>query len=322
MNNRIKHIALVGCGRISKRHIEAISETKNLKIVYLCDTNEQKVKALATELNIPYVTDYIDLSGKKIDVVSVLTPSGLHPKHAADIAENTDIPYIVVEKPISLTLREAYELFARVDKAGKTLLPVYQNRYNPLVAYMRVLINSGKIGKVYQFICNVLWNRNDEYFNIDWHGTKELDGGVLYTQASHYVDMIHYFFGEIQESKGLGGNMRDLEVFDTISSVCRFKSGVVGTINATVNTYPKNYLTEFTIIAEKGTIRLSGTNLNQIEYWNVEGMEKPDMDFQLDHVYGKGHNSLYQFIADNQWDMFPSRDDILSGIRLMEQLSY
>ncbi len=313
-------VALVGCGRISNRHIEAIGANENVEIALVCDIDEGRAKAAGERLSVPYLTDYRKIEG--VDLISVLTPSGLHPRHAAEIAETTDVPNILVEKPISLTVREVYELFGRMDRAGKQLLPVYQNRYNPLVAFTKELIDSGKLGKVHQFSCNVFWNRNDDYFAIDWHGTRELDGGVLYTQASHYVDMIHFFFGELEEGKGLGGSLRNLEVYDSVSAVCRFKGGTVGTINATVSTFRKNYLTEFTIIAEKGTIRLSGTNLNTIEFWDVEGMEKPDMDFTIDHVYGKGHDTLYSYIADRRWEMFPSREDILSGIRLMEQLSY
>ncbi|MDD3717018.1 MAG: Gfo/Idh/MocA family oxidoreductase, partial [Candidatus Marinimicrobia bacterium] len=226
------------------------------------------------------------------------------------------------EKPISLTVREADELFKRVDKAGKVLLPVYQNRYNPLIVMIKDLIASGRLGKIYQFICNVLWNRNDDYFKIGWHGTRALDGGVLYTQASHYVDMVHYFFGELVSGKGQGGFLRGMEVFDTVSAVMRFQSGVVGSLNATISAYQQNYETEFTLIAEKGIIRLAGTNLNTIRHWNVEGMEKPDLDFHLDHIYGKGHNKMYEYIASGSWEMFPSREDVLSGIHLMEKLSY
>jgi UDP-N-acetyl-2-amino-2-deoxyglucuronate dehydrogenase len=110
--------------------------------------------------------------------------------------------------------------------------------------------------------------------------------------------MVHFFFGELLEGKGMGGSLRKLEVYDSVSAVCEFKSGTVG------------------------TIRLSGTNLNTIDFWDVEGMEKPDMDFTIDHVYGKGHDTLYQYISEEKWDMFPSREDVLSGIRLMERLSY
>lgn len=318
----MKKIALVGCGRISKRHIEAIESTNGVEITWVCDKDATKAKTTAEQLGVPYVTDYRNLNGKGLDVLSVLTPSGLHPRHVAAIAELTDVPYIVCEKPLSLTVREAYEVFRRVEKAGKHLLPVFQNRYNPLVKMMKDLIAGEKLGRLHQFICNVLWNRNDEYFAIDWHGTPEFDGGVLYTQASHYVDMVHYFFGKVEAYKGLSSDLRGLDVHDSVSAVLRFESGVIGTINATVDVYQSNFLTEFTLIAEKGTIRLSGTNLNQIDYWNVDGMEKPDMDFKINHQYGKGHDAMYEFIAQERWDMFPTREDIISGIRLMEMLSY
>ncbi len=316
----MKKIALVGCGRIMERHIEAIAANPGAGIVMVCDKDEAKAREAAARLGVPWVADYRKIRGA--DVVAVLTPSGLHPQHAAEIAECTDAPHILCEKPVSLTLREAYELFSRIDKAGKVLLPVYQNRYNPLVVYVKDLIDSGQLGKIHQFICNVLWNRNNDYFKIDWHGTRELDGGVLYTQASHYVDMVHYFFGDVVEHKGIGGSLRGFEVFDSVSAAMSFQSGVVGSLNATVSTYKKNYRTEFTLMAEKGTLRLAGTNLNTIEFWDVEGLEKPDIDFTIDHVYGKGHDTLYKYIVEERWDMFPSRRDVLSGIRLMEMLSY
>jgi len=316
----MKTVALVGCGRISARHVEAITDTNCVKIAMVCDKIEERAKALADKLDVPYVTDYRLIKG--VDIISVLTPSGLHPRHVSNIAELTDAPYIVCEKPLSLTLREAYELYRRVEKAGKVLLPVYQNRYNPLVKLIKDLVESGKLGKIHQFVCNVLWNRNDDYFKIDWHGTAEFDGGVLYTQASHYVDMLHYLFGELAEHKGIGGQLRGLEVYDTLSAVLSFKNGAVGTLSTTVSVYEKNYLTEFILIAEKGTIRLSGTNLNKIDFWNVQGMEKPDMDFTINHQYGKGHDTLYQYIAQERWDMFPTKADVLSGIRMMEMMSY
>jgi UDP-N-acetyl-2-amino-2-deoxyglucuronate dehydrogenase len=315
-----KKIALVGCGRISARHVEAIRANAGLELALVCDSDEGKAKSLSAKLGVPYLTDYKKIRG--VDVAAILTPSGLHPRHASEIAESTDVPYILCEKPVSLTIREALELFQRVEKAGKTLLPVYQNRYNPLVATMKSLIDGGKLGKLHMFICNVLWNRDDDYFKIDWHGTREFDGGVLYTQASHYVDMLHFFFGEIDQHRGIGGSLRGLEVFDTVSASMSFKSGVVGSLNTTVSVYERNYLTEFVLIAENGTIRLSGTNLNKIDFWNVKGLEKPDMDFTIDHVYGKGHDTLYKYIAEERWEMFPSRDDVLSGVRLMEMLSY
>lgn len=316
----MKTIALIGCGRIMTRHVEAIQANEGLRIALVCDINPQMAEAAGNKLNVPYCTELQEVKG--VDIAAILTPSGLHPRHAAHIAEQTDVPYILCEKPISLTVREAYELFDRIDRTNKVFLPIYQNRYNPLVAHIKELIDEGGLGHVHQFICNVLWNRNDDYFRNGWHGTRALDGGVLYTQASHYVDMVHYFFGDVVEHKGIGGSLRGLEVYDSVSATMSFCGGTVGTINATVSVYRTNYQTEFTLIAEHGTIRLAGTNLNRIEYWDVQGKEKPSMDFTLNHIYGKGHDTLYQYISEERWDKFPSRKDVLSGIRLMEMLSY
>jgi len=313
-------LALVGCGRISKRHIEAVQTVSGIDIALVCDVDEEKAKTVSGQLSVPYVTDYKKI--KDVDVVSVLTPSGMHPLHTIEIAGHTNVPYIVCEKPISLTSREASEMLERVKKAGKVLLPVYQNRYNPLIVFMKELIDSGKLGKIYQFVSNVFWNRNDDYFKIDWHGTRAYDGGVFYTQASHYVDMIHFLFGKIKNAYGVGGDLRKFEVHDTISAVCELQNGTVGALNATVSVYRTNFMTELTIIAEKGTIRLSGTNLNQIDFWDVEGMEKPNLDFKLDHQYGKGHDKMYEYIVNRQWEKFPSCDDVLSGIQLMEKISF
>jgi len=316
----MKKIALIGCGRISNRHIEAIQENKNLKIEIVCDKNLEKAEIAADITGARATSDMFDING--VDIVSVLTPSGKHPVHTALIAEQTSVPIIVTEKPVSLTVREALEMFGRVEAAGKRLIPVYQNRYNPLVQFIKNAIDEEKLGKVYTYICNVLWNRRDEYFSIDWHGTRQLDGGVLYTQGSHYVDMLHYFFGELDRFHGLGGSLRNLEVYDTISTVMSFKNGTVGSLNATVCTYKKNYATELTLIAERGTIHLTGTNLNTINHWDVEGLDKPDLEFHINHEYGKGHDFMCEYFVNEQWDMFPSKDDILSGIRVMEKLSY
>ena len=314
---------IVGCGRISKRHIEAIDAADGMDLTAVCDLRPERMNVgLLADRNVIRVIDYADLDGCGIDAVAVCTPSGQHPVHAAEIAEQTDIPLVIVEKPISLTVREAFELFRRVERAGKQIVPVYQNRYNPLVQFTRELIQDGSLGTIYQFNVNIFWNRNDEYFNIDWHGTRDLDGGVLYTQASHYVDMLLYLFGPVRQAKGLGGRLRQLEVQDSISAVLEHENGAVGSLNCTVSTYRQNYQTEFTVIGSRGTVRLQGTNLNTINFWDVEDIEKPDMDFTLDHIYGKGHDFLYQYLVNDERDKYPSRDEVIAGIELMERLSF
>lgn len=313
-------LALVGCGRVSERHIEAVRAVDGIDISVVCDIDENKAQTIAEKLSVPYLTDYKQL--RDVDVVSVMTPSGMHPRHVIEIAEHTNIPYIVCEKPVSLTQRELYEMYDRVNKAEKTLLPVYQNRYNPLIVFLRDLIDTGKLGMIYQFVCNIFWNRDDDYFKIDWHGTRAYDGGVFYTQASHYVDMIHYLFGKIKNAYGVGGDMRKFEVQDSVSAICELQNGTVGSLNATVSVFRSNYLTELTVIGEKGTVRLSGTNLNRIDFWDVENMEKPDRDFTVDHQYGKWHDTMYEYIVQRRWEMFPNYEEVLGGIQLMERISF
>ena len=315
-----KRLALVGCGRISNRHIEAVAANEGVQFKTVCDIIEERAKLLAEKAGCNYVTNIRDIP--EVDIIIIATPSGSHPKHVMEVAEHCKTKYISCEKPVSLTVREAVEMYRYLEKKKIGFLPIYQNRYNPLIQFIKNLIDNGDLGKIFQFNSNVFWNRNDDYFVNNWHGSIDLDGGVLYTQASHYIDMLHFFFGRSIENKGHGGNQRNLEVHDSVSAVLKFENGTVGSINATISTYRQNYLTGLTIIGEKGTITLSGTNLNTIDFWDVEGMEKPDMDFKLDHQYGKGHDTMYEYIVKEEWGQFPTYEDVIAGINLMEKLSF
>ncbi len=319
MTENVK-IGFVGCGRISKRHFEAIDATEGVEIGMICDVDEDRAHHAASRFNVPCVTDIAEI--KNVDIIVIATPSGHHPRHVIKAAENAEAKFIVCEKPVSLTVREAVEMYNFIRKYDKTLLPIYQNRYNPLIDFTRGLIQSGKLGTVYQINVNVFWNRNDDYYQNNWHGSIDIDGGVLYTQASHYVDMLLFLFGPIKEAKGFGGRLRGFPTQDSVSASIIFQNGIVGSLNATVCSYRKNYCTEATIIAEKGNIRLSGTNLNTIEYWDVENMDKPDIDFTIDHIYGKGHDTMYKYIVQRKFDMFPRYEEVIAGISLMEKLSF
>ncbi|MBL8022441.1 MAG: Gfo/Idh/MocA family oxidoreductase [Leptospirales bacterium] len=321
MEKSKKKIALVGLGRVSRRHLEALEANKDfLEIAYVCDLDLERAKAVASKTGAKAINDFTAIGN--VDFLSFATPSGLHPEHVKLAARACSAPWIICEKPIALTVREAITMYKEVESAGKTLLPIYQNRYNPLVAFMRDLIQSGKLGKMYQFVMNIYWNRNDEYFKVDWHGTLDLDGGVIFTQASHYVDMLQFFFGEVAEFHGIGGRQRGFETQDTVSAVLGFKDGPVGSLNATVSVYRENFMTEFTLIAEKGTVRISGTNLNTIDVWDVQGMNKPDLSFVTEHQYGRGHDTMYRLVADGNFASFPEKKEVLAGIGIMEKLSF
>ncbi len=314
-----KKVALVGCGRIAKRHIDAINSTEGIEISVVCDSDEGKARETAESLGIKHVTEISEING--VDVISITTPSGLHPEHIKTSIEKSDATCIVCEKPIALTVTETMDLFSFAKDNKKILLPVYQNRYNPLVEFIRELIKKGVFGEIFQFNVNIFWNRNDEYFKVDWHGSPDMDGGILYTQASHYVDMLLYFFGNLDDYKGLNGDLRNLDIKDTISAVFKFKSGTVGTLNATISTFRENYITEMSIIGKKGTVHLTGTNLNTISFWDVDGLEKPDIDFTENDGHLRGHDKMYEHIVQGNFELFPSVEEVLEGIDLMEKLS-
>jgi len=312
-------LILVGCGRISQRHVEAISATPGLEIVQVCDVDQERARVVGERLGVPWTCSIESIADS--DVVTIATPSGLHPRHVAEVASSATAPMIVCEKPVSLTIRELVEMYEHVSQAGKRLLPVFQNRYNPLVVLLRDLVRSGNLGAVYQCVVNVFWNRNDDYYRDSWHGTIDRDGGILFTQASHYIDLLIFLFGYPVRVVGSGGNARGLPTQDTVSAVFEFSGGVCS-LNATVNTFNRTYRTEATLIAQRGTIRVAGTNLNTIEFWDVEGMEKPDIDFTLDHVYGKGHDTMYSHLVKGRFEEFPSFEDVYAGIAAAEQLAY
>jgi UDP-N-acetyl-2-amino-2-deoxyglucuronate dehydrogenase len=312
-------LVIVGCGRISQRHVEAISTTPGLEIVQVCDINQERAKAVGERLGVPWTCSIESITDS--DVVTIATPSGLHPRHVTQVASSAAAQTIICEKPVSLTIRELVEMYDHVRQAGKRLLPVFQNRYNPLVVFLRDLVRSGNLGAVYQCVVNVFWNRNDAYYRDSWHGTIDRDGGVLFTQASHYIDLLIFLFGYPVRVVGSGGNARGLPTQDTVSAVFEFP-GRVCSLNATVNTYNQTYRTEATFIAQRGTIRVAGTNLNTIEFWDVDGMQKPDIDFKLDHVYGKGHDTMYSHLVKGRFEEFPSFEDVYAGIAAAEQLAY
>ncbi|MCE9599620.1 MAG: Gfo/Idh/MocA family oxidoreductase [Spirochaetia bacterium] len=316
-----KKIALVGLGRVSQRHLDALEANKDfLELAFVCDVDRNRAEEAAKKVGAVPVADIREIGD--VDFVSFATPSGLHPEHVKLAAKYCSAPGIICEKPIALTVREAITMYKEVEAANKRLLPIYQNRYNPLVMHMHQLIGSGKLGKIYQYVMNIYWNRNDEYFNVDWHGTLDLDGGVIFTQASHYVDMLQFFFGDVGEFHGVGGKQRGFETQDTVSAVLAFKNGAVGSLNATVSVYRQNFMTEFTLIAEKGTVRISGTNLNTIDVWDVKGIEKPDLSFVTEHQYGRGHDTMYRMVGEGNFASFPDKKDVLAGIGIMEKLSF
>ena len=270
--------AIVGCGRIAQRHAHHIQNVG--KLVAVCDVEFEKAQKLAEEYGAKAYHSIEDLlaSGDVFDVVSVCSPNGLHAIHS--IAALNAGKHVLCEKPMAINPHDCGEMIKAAEQANKRLFIVKQNRFNPPVAAVKKLIDEGKLGKIFSVHLSCYWNRHNEYYANSWKGTKGLDGGTLYTQFSHFVDLFYWMFGDVKEVSAYTSNYhhKDIIEFEDSGVVnLRFYSGTMGSIHYTVNTYEKNMEGSLTIFGEKGTIKIGGQYLNELEYQSIEGMEITDL---------------------------------------------
>ncbi len=271
MNKQFK-FAIVGCGRIGQRHAEHIEHVGELTAV--CDIDAGKVKMLAEKYNAKGFNSLEEMLAAcpEIDVVSVCTPNGLHAVHSIKALKAGH--HVLCEKPMALSVPDCSAMVNAAEKANKRLFIVKQNRFNPPVEAVKKLIDDGKLGKIYSIQLNCFWNRNEDYYKNSWKGTKGLDGGTLFTQFSHFIDLLYWFVGDVDWVSAQTGNFHHqgmIEFEDTGMVILKFINGAIGTINYTVNAYKKNMEGSLTIFAEKGTVKIGGQYLNELEYQSLEG---------------------------------------------------
>ena len=302
-------VALVGCGRISRNHIDALAALKSegrAEIVACCDIIPERAIEAAMKVGgtCRSFNDYsMMLKETDCDLVSICTPSGRHPYQAAEAAHAGR--NILTEKPQGCSLKACDMAIEVADKAGVKYMVVKQNRFNPGIQLLRRAYEAGRFGKIYMILANVLWTRPQEYYDMaPWRGTHELDGGCLSNQAAHYVDMVQWFGGDIEDVAAQFSTQKiKMEAEDAISVAIKFKSGCIGNINATVLTYPKNLEGSITILGEKGTVRIGGGSMNKIEHWEFADEDPMDeetkqMDTAPKSVYGFGHLPYYRNLFD------------------------
>jgi predicted dehydrogenase len=266
--------AIIGCGRIAERHAVHISRMGVLKAV--CDIRYKKASDLASKYNATAYQDIDELLQKEKDlnVVAVCTPNGLHAKHSI-MALNAGF-HVLCEKPMANSVHDCGEMIKAAERANKRLFAIKQNRFNPPVAAVKEAIDKGILGKIYSIQLSCFWNRNDDYYANSWRGTTDLDGGTLYTQFSHFVDLLYWMIGDVKRAYALTANFahkQTIDFEDTGVVALEFYNGALGTINYTVNSYNKNMEGSLTLFAEKGTVKIGGQYLNELEYQNVEGFE-------------------------------------------------
>jgi UDP-N-acetyl-2-amino-2-deoxyglucuronate dehydrogenase len=308
-------ISLVGCGRISRSHVEAISRIDGLELVAASDPNQERAREIAEPLGIPCFASYERmLDDVASDIVSICTPSGLHPAQGV-LAANSG-RHVVTEKPMAISLKGADELVQACDRAKVHLFVVKQNRLNEPVKVLKRAVDEGRFGRLYMASCTVFWARPQEYYEqADWRGTWEFDGGAFMNQASHYVDLIQWLMGPVESVMAKTATLaRKIETEDTGVAILRFRSGALGVIEVTMLTYPKNMEGSITLLGEKGTAKIGGTAVNKVEHWEFADAREDDarireMDSNPPNVYGYGHEGYYRnVLAVLRGDAQPETD--------------
>lgn len=298
--------AIVGCGRIAQRHAEHINKLGILTAV--CDIDYKKALQLGHKYNAaPY--QYFDemlVEEKEVCVVSVCTPNGLHAQHSIK-ALNTGF-HVLCEKPMANKLEDCLEMINAAERATRQLVIIKQNRFNPPVAAVKSAIDKGILGKIYSIQLSCFWNRNPEYYKDSWKGTIDLDGGTLYTQFSHFIDLLYWMIGDVKRAYALTSNFAHkgiIDFEDTGVVALEFDSGVLGTINYTVNSYNTNMEGSLTIFAEKGSVKIGGQYLNELVYQNIEGFEFKNIPIGSSaNNYGtytgsmSNHDKVYENLID------------------------
>ncbi len=323
------NIAIVGCGRILKNHLTAISNN-NFNLIALCDTNLNKLNSLDYS-NVPKYSNYDEMlqTHKEIDIVSILTPSGLHSKHCIDIVRKYQ-KNIIVEKPMALSLYDAEEMLRICDEYGVKLFVVKQNRFNLPVLKLKEFIETKRFGKIVLGTVRVRWSRNQEYYNMDsWRGTWSLDGGVLANQASHHIDLLLWTMGEpISVFAKSGTYLHNIEVDDTAVAIVKFKSGALGLIEATTCARPYDLEGSISILGENGNMVIGGFAVNKIISCDFIDMPKEEKDEIFEkynenppNVYGFGHIKFYNNVYESLLHRKKALVDGLEGYKSLELIN-
>lgn len=272
------NIGIVGCGRIGVRHAEHAAAVGNLTAV--CDVIPGRADELAgsTGCRSYHSIDEFLARESALDVVAVCTPNGLHAEHT--IKSLLAGKHVLCEKPMAIRVSECIEMIKVAETRNRRLFIVKQNRYNPPVMALRSLIDEGRLGRICSVQLNCFWNRNAGYFADSWKGTRSLDGGTLFTQFSHFIDLLYWLIGDVDSVQAYVDNaIHDglIEFEDQGAAILRFTSGAIGTIHFTINACKKNMEGSLTVFGEKGTVKIGGQYLNELEYQMIEDHEIKDL---------------------------------------------
>ena len=319
--------AVVGCGHIGKRHIMEIRANQNAELIAVCDV---KAQSEFEDFGLPFFgsLDALLLSDLCPDVINICTPNGLHTSQSLMVLEQSNV---LVEKPIALSVEDANALIVKEKETENQLFCVMQNRYSPPALWLKSLMNNNILGEIYMVNLNCFWNRDDSYYNsANWRGTMDLDGRTLFTQFSHFVDIMYWLFGDISNIRSRMANYthKNSTEFDDSGIVSfDFVSGGMGSINFTTSIYGANMESSIAIIGEKGSVKVSGQYMDQVSYCLIEDYEMPDLPpANPPNDYGdyKGSAANHHYVIENVIDVLKGRSTIstnaLEGMKVVEMI--
>lgn len=320
-------VALVGCGRIANNHFGAIESHKDrMELVDVCDINpialEQAVARTGARghSNLSKLLEQTDA-----DLVILTTPSGLHPDQAIEVARAGR--HVMTEKPMATRWHDGLRMVKACDDAKVRLFVVKQNRRNATLQLLKSAVDQGRFGKIYSVALNVFWTRPQDYYDsAKWRGTWEFDGGAFMNQASHYIDLLDWIAGPVESVMAYTGTLaRDIEVEDTGVAAIRWRNGAMGTLNVTMLTYPKNMEGSITILGEKGSVRIGGVAVNEIQTWEFADSHEDDENvknasYETTSVYGFGHPLYYDNVINTLYGEAEAETDGREGLKSLELL--
>ncbi len=305
------NFAIIGCGRISKNHIDAlINNSDNCNLISVCDIMNEKAFQVKkqyednlTSADVKVYTDYIQmLENEDINVVSICTESGYHAKHAIDCLNHGK--HVLIEKPMALSLEDADKIIELGKEKNLKVGVCHQNRFNPPIQKLRRAVEEGRFGKIINGTARILWTRDQNYYaQAPWRGTKALDGGTLMNQCIHNIDLLQWLMGSEVERVACerGTFLRNIEMEDFGAILIRFKNGSIGIVEGSACVYPKNLEETLSIFGEKGTVVIGGLAVNKIQTWQFadeRDYDEEDGSTEVESVYGKGHTPLYRDFVD------------------------
>jgi predicted dehydrogenase len=328
MSNKKIKFAVIGCGHIGKRHAEMISRNPDSELVALIDVKEKSSLGI-DQFNVPHFNNLADFfaAGIDVDVINIATPNGFHAEQALQCLEKRK--HVVIEKPMALNKQDAEKVIFKALHVHKHVFAVMQNRYSPPSVWIKDLIEAGTLGKIFMVQLNCYWNRDDRYYKKDsWHGKKDLDGGTLYTQFSHFIDIMYWLFGDMENIQGKFKDFNHATLTDFEDSGFvnfDFVNGGMGSLNYSTSVWNQNLESSMTIIAENGSIKIGGQYMDKVEYCHVKDYQLPELaPTNPGNDYGayKGSAQNHNFVIENVVDVLQGRGPIstnaLEGLKVVD----